>query len=73
MWIMCEQVSAVLTPESKVLGLLPDAASLVIVAGIKGHGELCTESPSSLLVVTYVISAHISLASKSYGLTKFIK
>lgn len=52
MWIMCEQGSAVLTPESKVLEPLPEAVSLVIEAGNRGHGELCTESPSFRLVVT---------------------
>lgn len=61
---MCEQGSAVLTSESKVLGPLPDAVSPVIVAGDKGHGELCIESPSFHLVVTYVIAAHISLAKQ---------
>lgn len=61
---MCEQGSAVLTPELKVLGLLPDAVSPVFVAGDKGHDELCIKSPSSHLVMTYVKSAHISLAKK---------
>lgn len=62
MLVMCKEGFVVLPPESRLMEPLPDGMLSVIVARGLGHGKLCTEFYSFFLVVTYVTSAHMSLA-----------
>ena len=65
MLIVWKRVSVVFTPELRLMDPPSDCRLVVSPCDRAiGHGESCTESCSFCLGVTYITSAHISLAKQ---------